>query len=66
VLARAAGAGIDGPAGHALLDRLVQQQAGVMALTDYFRVAAVIVLCVLPLVWLAHRQKAGVALGGGH
>jgi DHA2 family multidrug resistance protein len=65
-LASAAGAGIDGPAGYALLDRVIQQQAGVLALTDYFRVAAVIVLCVLPLVWLAHRQKGGMAMGGGH
>ena len=47
----------------ARLDRVL---AGVLSLASYYRVATVMVLCVLPLVWLAHRQKAGAGMGGGH
>ena len=66
VLSQAAASGAPGPAGYALVDRMIQEQAGVLSLASYYRVATVMVLCVLPLVWLAHRQKAGAGMGGGH
>jgi DHA2 family multidrug resistance protein len=66
MLARAGAAGLDGPAAHAMLDRLIQQHAAVMSLTDYYLIAAVLVASVLPIVWIAHRQKAGMGMGGGH
>ena len=66
VLSQAAASGAPGPAGYALVDRMIQEQAGVLSLASYYRVATVMVICVLPLVWLAHRQKAGAGMGGGH
>ena len=66
MLARAGAAGLDGPAAYALMDRMIQQQAAVMSLTDYYLIAAVLVASVLPIVWIAHRQKAGAGMPGGH
>jgi DHA2 family multidrug resistance protein len=46
--------------GPAMLDRMIEQQAAVLSLQDFFLLAAVLVLAMSPLIWIAHRPKAAV------
>ncbi|MBS0374452.1 MAG: DHA2 family efflux MFS transporter permease subunit [Proteobacteria bacterium] len=52
--------------GRVLIDRMIDSQAAVLALKDFFLVAAVVVVCVSPLIWLAHRPKAPVDPSAAH
>lgn len=60
VLGAAAQMGAQGPVGPALLDRLIDTQAAVMALEDFVRIAAIAVVLMSPLIWVARRPKAPV------
>jgi MFS transporter, DHA2 family, multidrug resistance protein len=54
----------------AQVNRLVDQQAFMLAANDIFWVSAVLFLCLIPLVWLTRPQKAGAealeAAAGAH
>jgi DHA2 family multidrug resistance protein len=53
-------------AGAALVDQLVNQQAAVLALRDFFLLGAVLVLLMSPLIWLARRPKGPVDITQAH
>ncbi|MBS0394227.1 MAG: DHA2 family efflux MFS transporter permease subunit [Proteobacteria bacterium] len=46
--------------GSALIDGMINSQAAVLALKDFFLVAALIVVLVSPLIWMAHRPQSPV------
>ena len=64
-LASLPGSGSDGTLGLALLNRLINTQAYVLSADDVFYGSAVIFLLLVPLVWLARRQKVGAPDSGG-
>jgi DHA2 family multidrug resistance protein len=64
-LANLPGSGSDGTLGLALLNRLINTQAYVLSADDVFYGSAVIFLLLVPLVWLARRQKVGAPDSGG-
>ncbi len=55
--------GFTGQQALAQVDRLITQQAFMLAANDVFYVSAVIFLLLIPLVWLARPVKAGGASG---
>ena len=59
------GSGMDGAQGLALLNRLINTQAYVLSADDVFYGSAVVFLLLVPLVWLARRQKVIVPDAGG-
>ena len=64
-LASLPGSGSDGTLGLALLNRLINTQAYVLSADDVFYGSAVIFLLLVPLVWLARRQKVSAPDSGG-
>lgn len=44
---------------HALLNRMIDQQAYTMGVTDVFNAAAVLLVVLIPVVWLARSQHHG-------
>ncbi|MFO1397779.1 MAG: DHA2 family efflux MFS transporter permease subunit [Burkholderiales bacterium] len=67
-LANLQGAGYDATQSSALLERLVNQQAYMLAFNDLFYATAVIFLFLIPIVWLSHpthRNAAAAADAGG-
>lgn len=50
----------------ALIDMEIARQAAVIALADYCRLAAVLVIIMAPLIWLAHRPKGAVDVSALH
>jgi len=52
--------------GSALIDTLINSQAAVLALKDFFLIAAVVVVLVSPLIWLAHRPRVQVDASAAH
>jgi MFS transporter, DHA2 family, multidrug resistance protein len=61
-------AGLDRTQTLALLNRLVDQQAYMLAFNDLFYASALVFLLLVPLVWLAHPKRGGAAgdAGGAH
>jgi DHA2 family multidrug resistance protein len=62
-LAGLAAAGLTPEQALAQVNRLVDQQAFMLAAADIFYLSAALFLALIPLVWLTHPQKAGA--GGG-
>ena len=52
--------------GAALIDGLVNSQAAVLALKDFFLVAALLVVLVAPLIWLARRPMTAIDPSSAH
>jgi len=60
------GLGLDGTQSLALIDRLINAQAYVLAADDIFYASAVIFLLLIPLLWLTRPRKvSAVAAGAG-
>lgn len=53
-------------AGTALIDRVIESQAAVMALRDFFLLAALLVVLTGPLIWVARRTATPVDLSQTH
>jgi MFS transporter, DHA2 family, multidrug resistance protein len=49
--------------GTALIDAMINSQAAVLALKDFFLIAALVVVLVSPLIWMARRPTAAVDPG---
>jgi DHA2 family multidrug resistance protein len=60
------GMGLEAERGLAFVDRVIDQQAAVLALEDYMLTATVLVLLMTPLVWLAHRPRRRVDVSAMH
>ena len=58
--------GLSTPAKLQLVDHLVQQQAAVMALSDYMMLAGVLALLMSPLIWLTRRPGGDVDMTQVH
>jgi len=58
--------GMAGTRGAAFVDRMIDQQAAVMALTDFAKIAAALALLMAPLIWLAHRPRRPVDMTSVH
>jgi DHA2 family multidrug resistance protein len=50
----------------ALIDRMIEQQAAVLALQDFFLIGAVLITLMAPLIWLARRPTAPVDVSQAH
>lgn len=55
-----------GTAARALIDRIIDSQAAVLSLRDFFVLAAIGVILASPLIWLARRVQHPVDLSGTH
>lgn len=49
-----------------LIARSIRGQATMLAYEHIFQVVAIMVLCIIPLVFLLKRPKSGISMGGGH
>jgi len=60
------GLGVD--QAYALVNRLIDQQAAMLAANDLFRMSAILFLLLIPVIWLARpaRSAAPVDAGGAH
>jgi DHA2 family multidrug resistance protein len=65
-LATLRAAGSPAESSLAFIDMEISRQAAVMALSDYCRLAAVLVILMVPLIWLAHRPKSAVDMTALH
>ena len=67
-LSRLGASGLAPEQAHAVLNRLVDQQAYTMAATDVFYLSALLFLGLIALVWLAQPRSGGAAVdaGGAH
>ena len=64
-LANLQASGYDGTQSLAIIDRMINVQAYVLSADDIFYVSTVIFILLLPLVWLARRNKGGGAAEAG-
>jgi len=53
-------------AARGFIDRMIEGQAAVLALRDFFLVAAVIVVATTPVIWIARRVKSPVDVSQTH
>jgi MFS transporter, DHA2 family, multidrug resistance protein len=58
-------AGLDHTQSLALVNRIVDQQAYMLAFNDLFYASAIVFLLLIPLVWLAHPKRGAAAGDGG-
>lgn len=65
-LAALGSAGSPAAGSLAFIDAEISRQAAVLALADYCRLAAVLVVVMLPLIWFAHRPKGAVDVTALH
>jgi len=68
-MAQLAAAGQSPEQASATINRLIDQQAFTMAVTDVFYLSAVLFLSLIAVVWLARPRRAGGAVadaGGAH
>jgi DHA2 family multidrug resistance protein len=69
VLAGLRASGLTAEQALAQVNRLVDQQAFMLAANDIFYLSAGLFLCLIPLVWLTHPQRGGggsEAAAGAH
>ena len=64
-LSQLGASGLDSNQALATVNRMVDQQAYTMAVTDIFLLSAVLFVCLLMLVWMTRPQMGTVAGGGG-